>query len=106
MTDKLFFEVNLDRLRQFPRYLKGIKYRLQKAPHLGAKDMQFTKEIANYWVEYEKLCQVVAPDEYSSLDDIRWMIEEYRISLFAQSLRTKIPISAKRIRKAIDILSP
>ena len=105
MTDKLFFEVGLDRLRQFPRYLKGIQFRLQKAPHLGAKDLLFTKEITKYWSEYENLRQIVASDEFNSLDEIRWMIEEYRVSLFAQSLGTKIPVSAKRIRKAIDILS-
>ena len=105
MTDKLFLEVALDRLRQFPRYLKGIQFRLQKAPHLGAKDLLFTKEITKYWSEYENLRQIVASDEFNSLDEIRWMIEEYRVSLFAQSLGTKIPVSAKRIRKAIDILS-
>ena len=105
MTDKLFFEVALDRLRQFPRYLKGIQFRLQKAPHLGAKDLLFTKEITKYWSDYENLRQIVASDEFNSLDEIRWMIEEYRVSLFAQPLGTKIPVSAKRIRKAIDILS-
>ena len=105
MTDKLFFEVALDRLRQFPRYLKGIQFRLQKAPHLGAKDLLFTKEITKYWSEYENLRQIVASDEFDSLDKIRWMIEEYRVSLFAQSLGTEIPVSAKRIRKAIDVLS-
>ena len=78
---------------------------MQKAPHLGAKDLLFTKEITKYWSEYENLRQIVASDEFNSLDEIRWMIEEYRVSLFAQPLGTKIPVSAKRIRKAIDILS-
>ena len=105
MTEKLFFEVALDRLSQFPRYLEGIKRRLEKAPHLGAKDLSFTNEISKYWSEYENLRQVVASDEFNSLDEIRWMIEEYRVSLFAQSLGTKIPVSAKRIRKAMEVLS-
>ena len=45
------------------------------------------------------------PDDQNKLDDIRWMIEEYRVSLFAQSLGTKISVSSKRIRNAIDRLT-
>ena len=105
MTEKLFIDVDIARLKHFPRYLRGIKIRLKRAPYLGSKDLQFTEEIAKYWSQYEDLRQVKSLDECNQLSEIRWMIEEYRVSLFAQSLGTSIPISAKRIEKAINLLN-
>jgi ATP-dependent helicase HrpA len=53
---------------------------------------------------YDELLAVVAPDR--ALDpgvaEIRWMIEELRVSFFAQGLRTRYPVSEKRIYRAID----
>mgnify|MGYP003321237925 FL=1 len=105
MTEKLFIDVDIARLKHFPRYLAGIKIRLKRAPFLGSKDLQFTEEIAKYWSQYEDLRQAKSLDECSQLSEIRWMIEEYRVSLFAQSLGTNTPISAKRIEKAINLLN-
>jgi len=105
LVGELFFKTTIDRLRQFPRYLKGIKLRLERAPHLGANDYVFTQEISEFWAEYKRLGEAISADDQNKLDDIRWMIEEYRVSLFAQSLGTKISVSSKRIRNAIDRLT-
>ena len=105
LVGELFFKTTIDRLRQFPRYLKGIKLRLERAPHLGANDYVFTQEISEFWAEYKRLDEAISADDQNKLDDIRWMIEEYRISLFAQSLGTKISVSSKKIRNAIDRLT-
>ena len=65
----------------------------------------FTQEISEFWAEYKRLDEAISADDQNKLDDIRWMIEEYRISLFAQSLGTKISVSSKKIRNAIDRLT-
>ena len=65
----------------------------------------FTQEISEFWAEYQRLDEAISADDQNKLDDIRWMIEEYRVSLFAQSLGTKISVSSKRIRNAIDRLT-
>ena len=65
----------------------------------------FTQEISEFWTEYKRLGEAISADDQNKLDDIRWMIEEYRVSLFAQSLGTKISVSSKRIRNAIDRLT-
>ena len=105
LVGELFFKSTIDRLRQFPRYLKGIKLRLERAPHLGANDYVFTQEISEFWTEYKRLGEAISADDENKMDEIRWMIEEYRVSLFAQSLGTKISVSSKRIRNAIDRLT-
>ena len=65
----------------------------------------FTQEISEFWIEYKRLGEAISADDQNKLDEIRWMIEEYRVSLFAQSLGTKISVSSKRIRNAIDRLT-
>ena len=104
IAGEVFFKTTIDRLRQYPRYLKGIKLRLERAPYLGVKDYVFTQEISEFWSEYKKIGETIPTGGLTELEDIRWMIEEYRISLFAQSLGTKFPVSSKRIRNAIDHL--
>ena len=64
----------------------------------------FTQEISEFWAEYKRLGEAISADDQNKLDDIRWMIEEYRV-FFAQSLGTKISVSSKRIRNAIDRLT-
>jgi ATP-dependent helicase HrpA len=87
-------------LVNYPRYLKGIAYRLQRLP-AGAtdRDQAATEEIGVFSQRYlqrhdELAAQRQASDE---LETYRWMIEEFRVSLFAQPLGTSMSISAKRL---------
>ena len=41
----------------------------------------FTQEISEFWAEYKRLGEAISADDQNKLDDIRWMIEEYRVSL-------------------------
>ena len=88
-------QLTLDRLREFPRYLTAIVRRLEKLPndHLG--DRKHMLEVKKYWDKYKKHIEKNSPG--NELQQFRWMIEEYRVSLFAQNLKTAIPISAKRL---------
>ena len=80
-------------LRQYPRFLKAIKYRLDKLQGNLIRDREATQEIARYT---ERLEQDTLNDDARHF---RWMLEEYRVSLFAQALGTSIPVSARRLDK-------
>ncbi len=86
-------------LQQYPRYLQAIHKRLELAPHLGSRDKANTEELQVYWQRYLDLCDHGHTDQVEEIDLFRWMIEEYRVSLFAQSLGTHLPVSAKRLNK-------
>ncbi len=89
-------------LTSFPRYLRGTVYRLQKltAGTLD-KDRRHSQEIALFWQQFVDRQRVLDAqgDTDPELETFRWMVEEYRISCFAQPLGTSIPISAKRLDK-------
>lgn len=82
-------------LKQFPRYLKGIEYRIDKIQGNVEKDLEAIVVLEQYWQKLE-------PDYGDALIKYRWMLEEYRVSLFAQPLGTRIPVSAKRLDKEWD----
>ncbi|MDO4573609.1 MAG: ATP-dependent RNA helicase HrpA [Planctomycetia bacterium] len=98
-------------LRHFARYFQGITTRVEtlRTTNAGMKNaltrgVEQMAELAKYRQAYEALAEdyrlrcVVEP----KLEELRWMLEEYRISLFAQKLGTATPVSAKRLDKMIQ----
>jgi ATP-dependent helicase HrpA len=79
-----------EHLRHLPRYLKGMKLRCERAE----KDPSRYHERARELVRYVELAR-----KGDGPDQLRWMVEEFKISLFAQELGTQYPISAQRIEK-------
>jgi ATP-dependent helicase HrpA len=99
--------INLEQLRQYPRYVRAIQIRLDKLCSQVAKDRQYIEQLAEFLQPIESLGQ--RPDTLSRLldsaiNDFEWCIEEYRVSLFAQQLKTRIPVSAKRLQGQWDQL--
>jgi ATP-dependent helicase HrpA len=91
-------------LHQLPRYLAAIAYRLDRLPGTLARDRQSMAQVHDLEREYrESLTEF--PDAGPALREIRWMIEELRVSLFAQPLGTAYPVSDRRIHKAMDQLT-
>jgi len=90
-------------LRHFPRYLKGIEMRLKKLQTAGpARDTQAMNEIRPLWKKYVDRREL---HEFQGVEDpalaqFRWMVEELRVSLFAQELKTALPVSIKRLEQA------
>ncbi len=89
-------------LQQYPRYLKAIMLRLDKVASQVQKDKLWTAEIDSLWVPWQQRLDkdgeaIVYSNE--TLLQYRWMLEEYRVSLFAQSLKTLMPVSDKRLKK-------
>jgi len=90
------------RLAHFPRYLKAMRLRAERLRQDPAKDQQRMLQVLPYWREYLKhRAAGAAPD---ALAELRWLIEEWRVSLFAQELKTAEPVSAKRLARALEAL--
>jgi ATP-dependent helicase HrpA len=87
-------------LGDLPRYLRGIERRLEKLPDNPARDRQLMAGVHRVEEEYAALRQELPPSP--ELAEIRWMIQELRVSLFAQALGTAYAISDKRIYRAMD----
>lgn len=93
-----------EQLRHFPRYLQAVEYRLDKLFQDKPKDTQKMREVGrfqtNYWKSVVKRAKnaVVLPEQ----EAFRWMLEEFRVSLFAQQLKTAYPVSVQRLEKAFN----
>ncbi|WP_194824324.1 ATP-dependent RNA helicase HrpA [Nocardia sp. XZ_19_231] len=94
------------RLRELPRYLLAAAQRLESLPGSAVRDRQAMVEVDRMLVAYDKLVRALAPGRKNAREvtEIWWMIEELRVSLFAQKLGTPYPVSAKRIEKAISTI--
>ncbi|MFA6314191.1 MAG: ATP-dependent RNA helicase HrpA [Sterolibacterium sp.] len=93
-----------ERLAHFPRYLKAAALRLDKARVDAARDTRLMGEWLSLGKHFERERAVQArsgvPDP--SLEEFRWLLEELRVALFAQELRTPSPVSVKRLQKMWD----
>jgi ATP-dependent helicase HrpA len=90
-------------LRHVPRYLKGITARIEKLPTELARDRAWQLQVQDATAKYVAAGGRIplAPHESEKLVRVRWMLEELRVSLFAQSLGTSETISPQRIAKAL-----
>lgn len=89
-----------ENLRHYPRYFAAIQLRLMRLGGDGlTKDLRKMAEVAPWWRSYASLVMQdpARAERDPALRQMRWMIEEYRVSLFAQELRTAFPVSVKRL---------
>uniref|UniRef100_UPI0028AC6EB6 DUF3418 domain-containing protein n=1 Tax=Melaminivora sp. TaxID=1933032 RepID=UPI0028AC6EB6 len=86
-------------LQHLPRYLKAITIRLDKLRADPARDAARMKELAPLEQRYWRLLAERRGQQDARLQEYRWMLEELRVSFFAQELRTPYPVSAKRLDK-------
>ena len=91
-------------LAHYPRYLKAMALRLDKLKAEPARDAQRLADIAQ--LQTPLLRELAARKGVADprLDEFRWLLEELRVSLFAQELRTPMPVSVKRLQKVWDSL--
>ncbi|WP_257572528.1 ATP-dependent RNA helicase HrpA [Janthinobacterium sp. UMAB-56] len=88
-------------LAHFPRYLKAINVRLEKLRADPARDSKLMAEWQSAAAPYLRQAKdrQAGKNTDPKLVDFRWMLEELRVSLYAQELRTPMPVSAKRLQK-------
>ncbi|WP_322402374.1 ATP-dependent RNA helicase HrpA [Massilia luteola] len=93
-------ETDYSQLAHFPRYLKAMNVRLEKLRGNPARDAQLMAEWQAAATQFQR---TVKNQPLKNLDprmiEFRWMLEELRVSLFAQELRTPMPVSSKRLQK-------
>ncbi|MFM0635745.1 ATP-dependent RNA helicase HrpA [Paraburkholderia metrosideri] len=86
-------------LAHFPRYLKGIALRIDKLKADSARDARQFAEFQPLLQNYQRALAQRGGVLDTRLSEFRWLLEELRISLFAQELRTPMPVSVKRLYK-------
>ena len=97
--NNFIYEVDPEFWQEYPRYLKALNIRLERLPNNLQRD---TEAVAQIDPLMEKLLNF---DRYQARQSrpfqvFRWLVEEWRISLFAQPMKTKMPVSQKRLEKA------
>ncbi len=106
LPDGFVTATGVDRLPDVDRYLRAAARRLDKMAENPARDDALQARVEQVTAEYDKTLTALPPARRDSADAaaVRWMLEELRVSLFAQGLRTAYPISEKRIRTVLAAL--
>jgi len=101
------FETPWAQLGHLPRYLKALERRLAKYAENPARDAKHAQAVAQLWQRYAQrhAANAAARKGEPALEAFRWQIEELKVSLFAQELRTPQPVSYKRLERAWADLS-
>ncbi len=103
-----------ERLKHLPRYLRGMKARADRWKRDTAKDAQRAAELAPFVKAVASLSDRRKdgvgghrpPLQEEQRETFRWLVEEFRVSLFAQELGTAEPVSAVRLKRLLEELSP
>ncbi|MEY2880159.1 MAG: hypothetical protein RLZZ15_2539, partial [Verrucomicrobiota bacterium] len=107
------------RLAQLPRYLKAMQWRADRARKNPSKDAERAAQLAPYLAAFARLSGAATPPSRpgakavetarppsAAVEALRWLIEEFRVSLFAQELGTAEPVSAKKLDRLLADLAP
>ena len=97
-------DVRPEQLAHYPRYMKAIGLRLDKLKGDPVRDAQRLQEVLALQTPWLRELTARKGVGDPRLEEFRWMLEELRVSLFAQELRTPMPVSSKRLQKAWEAL--
>jgi len=98
--------IDYDRMSHLPRYLKGLRIRAERAALNPVKNQERIRQLAPYQDSLRKIqAQTTkSPEALRQIETFRWMIEEFKISLFAQEIGTAMPVSPKRLDQQLEII--
>ncbi len=96
------------RLRDLARYVRAAGRRLERLPRDPELDRALMQRVHQVQAAYDALVTALPPARAAASDvqDVRWLLEELRVSLFAQQLGTARPVSEQRVYRAIDRIAP
>ncbi|MGD9043437.1 MAG: ATP-dependent RNA helicase HrpA [Desulfobacterales bacterium] len=96
----------IERIVHLERYIKSMQIRAQRAVLDFEKDQAKQKEIKTFSSNLDKLVKTLSTnasvEKRQALEEFFWMIEEYKVSVFAQELKTAVPVSKKRLEKKLS----
>jgi ATP-dependent helicase HrpA len=100
-------DTGLGQLPELVRYLRALTHRLDRLPADPARDADRLHRFQYAEQAYQQLLRQLSPAQAGTapVRQLRWMLEELRVSYFAQTLRTAYPVSEQRILRAITQLS-
>ncbi len=104
ISSRFLERISYERLAHLPRYLKGLLIRAERAALNPVKHQERLRQVAPY-VEALKQLEAQSPrnaEARRERDAYRWMVEEYKISLFAQELGTAVPVSPQRLDRQLE----
>ena len=102
LVPKDFLDVySLDRLVRIPRYLETLKVRLSRGKVDFEKDRKKAEQVRPFIEALERIMEEITaetpPEKRKGIEELRWMVEEFKVALFAPELKTAFPISPKRL---------
>ena len=106
---RVISRAGLDRLPDIERYLTALERRLEKLSADPRRDFAFTERARAVQLRIDQAVTIARQEGMGAgvthqLEELHWLVEELRVSLFAQSLGTKVPVSEERILKAVNQL--
>jgi len=98
-------EAGISRLADVERYLQALGHRIGRMAEAPARDRRHLADVAAVEADHAKLLAALRPSQVTPrVKEVTWMIEELRVSLFAQTVGTRGTVSAKRITRELDAL--
>jgi ATP-dependent helicase HrpA len=95
----------VERLGYIERYIKAMQIRARRALLDFEKDQAKARQVKTVADRLDKLLQSLSadatPEKRKALEELFWMVEEYKVSIFAQELKTAFPVSKKRLEKKL-----
>jgi ATP-dependent helicase HrpA len=106
VTPGFVTRVGLGRLRDMGRYLEGVRLRLDKLGERPERDRALMATARGLEAEFTAAREALPPERRAAPEvvDVAWLLEELRVSLFAQVLGTPRPVSEQRVRRAVAAL--
>ena len=104
VTKRFIAEVDFTQLAHYPRYLKAITVRMDKLRADPTRDAKLLAEWNSVAQPWQRTPRKSGADADPKLIEFRWLLEELRVSLFAQELKTPMPVSVKRLQKVWESL--
>jgi ATP-dependent helicase HrpA len=101
MHKRFIADTPYERLQHLPRYLKAINLRIEKLRSNPARDEQCIAQMQPLTQAWQRLRQAQQGNSDPRVDDFAWMLQELRVSLFAQELKTPVIVSVKRLEKML-----
>jgi len=100
---------DLNRLEHFPRYLEAMEIRVERGRNNPKKDKQKADQVEHFNDKAEKLKESLSPEtsmeKKGAIREFYWMIQEFRVSLFAPELKTPFPVSIKRLNQKLSTMN-
>ena len=106
MSPRFLERIAYDRLTHLPRYLKALLIRAERAALNPAKDRDRLRQLAPYQDALKALQAQPAGSAAAQrqIESFRWMVEEFKVSLFAQEVGTAVPVSPKRLDQQLEFV--